>query len=359
MAAADGRPLKGSHRRPHKASLDGPFPIAPGEQSTRAQQMSKHLRVHDSGLGPGEYEGAQALAACKRHAPAATIGRAPRGAAAPPQRAAPISVVLRQIGQDVAPTTPGPDPLRLAEGRACLKAAAQPCPLEHAASAQLTEPQPQGLGERLPAHTASSTPTAAGPLPRRPDMRLAVPSARLRPALPPQKAPPEEVARSAAHCPAPGDWDWGAVSRASCNTFTMQGGGAFRHDRARFADEPAQQDAHRAVHATANGTAASADRDHLAVGMSAFRDPGAAMHGSVVADTAGAEQDGEHVRLSASSKAVAKLEQLDPAVLKRRSHAQRAAEQAQAARTRRQRWEIQSALLPFLKREAMQAEGLV
>lgn len=46
---------KATHRRPHNAAVDGPFPVAPGSQSTRERQMAKTLRTADSGLGPGQY----------------------------------------------------------------------------------------------------------------------------------------------------------------------------------------------------------------------------------------------------------------------------------------------------------------
>lgn len=46
---------KATHRRPHNAAVDGPFPVAPGGQSTRERQMAKTLLTGDSGLGPGQY----------------------------------------------------------------------------------------------------------------------------------------------------------------------------------------------------------------------------------------------------------------------------------------------------------------
>jgi len=53
------RPRK-SFRRPQRPELDGPFPLAPGQVSTRLKQMAKTLATHDSGLGPGEYNAALA-----------------------------------------------------------------------------------------------------------------------------------------------------------------------------------------------------------------------------------------------------------------------------------------------------------
>jgi hypothetical protein len=45
-----------SHRRPHRASLDGPFPLEQGQASTRVRDIEKLLRHAGAEVGPGEYE---------------------------------------------------------------------------------------------------------------------------------------------------------------------------------------------------------------------------------------------------------------------------------------------------------------
>lgn len=66
--------LRSSHRRPHNALLDGPFPLQPGQCSLRQQQISANLLLKDSGLAPGAYQGLACKDACLIRAPTPKVG---------------------------------------------------------------------------------------------------------------------------------------------------------------------------------------------------------------------------------------------------------------------------------------------
>jgi hypothetical protein len=70
----------------------------------------------------------------------------------------------------------------------------------------------------------------------------------------------------------------------------------------------------------------------------------------------GHEQDSSHQtgRNEASKRAL----QVDPSAVGRLERARHAFQAAQAIQTRQRRWEMQSALLPFLKQEAMQSASV-
>ena len=181
----------------------------------------------------------------------------------------------------------------------------------------------------------AANPATTRPLSRPPAPRLVVP----------QKLPPSAVLRSAAQRgTSPGNWEWDAVSRSLCNTFTMQDGGAFRNDRAKVSarDTPVDEEAEATALKRAHFVA------HAAAQARAVRQSGvvlqpAAAGGSVVPSRECA------VEQNASKQ--------DHAEEQRRAAARQAAEVAQSVRARQQRWEMQSALLPLLKREALQADG--
>ncbi|WIA09877.1 hypothetical protein OEZ85_010091 [Tetradesmus obliquus] len=79
------RASAGSHRRPHQAQLDGPFPLAPGQTSLRCQQISSLLLLGDSGQAPGAYDGPSCKDAtsCLARAPTPKVSRPQQMGVAP------------------------------------------------------------------------------------------------------------------------------------------------------------------------------------------------------------------------------------------------------------------------------------
>ncbi|WIA29947.1 hypothetical protein OEZ86_000046 [Tetradesmus obliquus] len=85
LQVARVRASAGSHRRPHQAQLDGPFPLAPGQTSLRCQQISSLLLLRDSGQAPGAYDGPSCKDAtsCLARAPTPKVSRPQQMGVAP------------------------------------------------------------------------------------------------------------------------------------------------------------------------------------------------------------------------------------------------------------------------------------
>ena len=449
---------KSTFRRPHTQAQDGPFPLRPGDSSTRVKQIAKTLAVPSSGADPGQYDYEHAKDWCMRNPRVgAYMSRTKRAGPAPRQVADSLSVALAhgytwvdratlgpaavsQIGHhngsDAADGPPAPP--RMAEGHALplppwhpsARAAAAQTPVPFDASgvdafdeehgfhmsaegrAQLTESSFEAhaaaaLGVLDDVHTDSAHVVAAGlagkdvtdvaptapvtcatlaPLGAggrvRPEPYLdhgfaghvtAAAPARPRPFVPP-KAPPIAVARSAAHCADPGDWDWGASARALCNTFTMQDGGAFQRDRARADMSRDPLDKHGGAHSQ------SPTRDLIELDCEAgaheveAQSRGECESGREEAEGSGlgtntlcaqnAEGIGARRGASARDQSEASVQQRrgratpkmvasDAKAKARHEAAEVSAAAAHAVRARQARWQMQSALLPVLKRDAL------
>jgi hypothetical protein len=445
---------KTTFRRPLDPGVDGPFPLQPGESSTRVKQIAKALAVANSGLAPGQYNSDVSKDWCmrgasggacmsrtdraQRHAPrfaeslsaalargqtwvgvarqespvaaraqprsaseqyAAAAARMPRmaeGSAlelpsrgtshSPPSIAIPTAV---HSAEDVAASDqPAQDAEGTGDDSEGAPNAAQTAQHHEADTDTLDEAnvvvdsarstrddtdeqldashEPRSAGGARAANSAQAPRAQQAPLQsRQPDTHVVGDAtahesalrqcARGRHVLVPLKPPPPAVARSAAQGDNPGNWDWAAASRALCNTFTMQDGGAFRRDRARAqmtVDEAAAS--RRLAGLEASQSPADRDVQHL-VQRSAASTPQDIVHGAAGAtgDSVGhgrragaAEQHGNAQRRSKAELVDAKAQAQHEAAL-------RAAEAARGVRERQQRWEMQSALLPVLKRDAI------
>ena len=394
VAAATGLKPKATHRRPHNSDIDGPFAVAPGDSSTRVKQIAKTLAMRDSGVDAGQYEADRSKDSCLRNtSTGAVIGTGVRGEGRIFQHhALSISEALAKGQTWVDTAMYGPIGVRQLGGQQ----GSLLDPWEQAAfnmppyaSGQALSTRYRQVDERvLPAsaHTAHSVRASAGNFvadmgaaavhvstaqagtcfstPRdwdggAPQMKghnqvldSAALACRTQPRPPParlfmpQKPPPREVLRSAQRAISPGEWDWEAVSRSLCNTFTMQDGGAFRNDRAKPSPSTDQRGAgagsHKQILAeTMASQAAAAAGDPL---------PGKAPRAGKLGDAGRSGEESPGERKAANAVA------LDPMTVQRREAARRAALHAQGVRSRQKRWEMQSALLPLLKREAMQQE---
>jgi hypothetical protein len=398
---------KASHRRPHNPELDGPFPVQPGDSSLRVKQIARSLVVPGSGLDPGHYDGPLSKDACMRNTcTGARIGKGVRGGVRPVLHyAVSTSAALAHGHTWVDTALHGPLDVshfgtqvaadtrsqwedatlrmpRVAEGhaldtlthRVCRQAGSQLETGQAQASVGDRRTQEQGASQRM-GEVAIQQPGASGTeqdlltKSRAPSSRQAQPVATSMPRdkhrFLPQKPPPPEVARSAVRGSAPGEWEWGAVSRSLCNTFTMQDGGAFRNDRAkaqpcggRLSCDRSAVQALTTPAALPSRQAVPSEQIHpdspMCLGMVSIPEEHAA-HCNIWPATEGSEAQGASLGQSVNStqKCVNHKEVTeDLMVHESRTFARRAAEEAQAVRTRQKRWKVQSALLPFLKREA-------
>jgi hypothetical protein len=375
-----GMRLKQSHRRPNRQGLDGPFPIAPGDYSTRVKQIGKCVCVTDSGLGPGEYNSPQAKDVCMRNAPGFVIGKASRDTQGVPHYTASLSTLLSQAQAAESGlechSSPMYPPLHVIASTGCN--IPQSCPADihipknypseasdcgsNAFQAQDGTRSAESLNIGMKETDASREPNTG----HMHDRRLC----HLQKVL-----PPLSVARSAAHHVAPGDWDWAAVSRALCNTFTTQHGGAFRNDRAKTQIDsnnkgstslaPSSQacdisqidanDCRQVQHPRVD--AADCRQAHAQHQCLTKEDMDQESVISELPSHMNTRHQPDNSQL-ASKEPTKGVMQVDPSAIERHERARQAAEEVQAIQTRQRLWEVQSALLPFLKREAMQASSM-
>lgn len=64
-----------SPHRPTQQPLDGPFPLQPGQVSTRVHNLDRFLLLRDSGLGPAAYDQGSSKDALARRAATAKVQR--------------------------------------------------------------------------------------------------------------------------------------------------------------------------------------------------------------------------------------------------------------------------------------------
>ena len=178
----------------------------------------------------------------------------------------------------------------------------------------------------------------------------------------PQKPPPPEVARSAALHHDPGKWDWVAAGRALHNTFTMQDGGGYRRNRVQVQPSVDKLDAFRVPpKCTRQHCMAAAEAREHSGQLSPSHGQGLAHQPRAVSApySVKAEACSHNLQRESTGKRhteqvqARKLKALDPTAEARHAAAKRAAGQVQAVQERQRRWQLQSQLLPLMKRDAM------
>lgn len=453
-------------RRPHMQQLDGPFLLPPGEASTRVKQIAKLIMAPNSGADPGQYDVETAKDSCARnvhtgayisatgrertpactvpvsysqalthgfpyatdicdpHRDAGAVGRAalpdmtegravqlvPR-ARIPHATAAPTAKATRTHADDASATAAvhaldsselhgGSHPASAREDTTVAGLSAV-----HSSSTLVADPTTTCIGS-VSKQASSTQVQADSPATLHAERRHdGQPAVHLRP-------PPPAVAASATRSARPGSWDWCAARRACTGTFTMQHGGAFRHDRARADVTVGELDKYQARSRTASpvhigvpagrtavacanigvtcstrqagsladlaGASAAAKVQHAAVESMSARpqsSPGAADDDAVQqcqpalvtgAATAPGAATVEETAARAANKQRAPgrrrevnaagmdpaLFKLDPCAQDRHRAAKKAAAACRRVQRRQQRWRLESELLPMLKRDA-------
>lgn len=341
---------KVSHRRPHSRSRDGPFPLEHGELSTRAREfdaLNRRCGQRGCDVGPGEYDGAEAKDTCLRSvSTSARIGSSCREPTKQHIRCPSVSKSL--AGMNTASELTATQCLRhSANGGAASIPMLLPEPPGNGHTGRLVStPTTVNIGN---APHCSKPPAEAGIGPKRhgrEDSRSVNQDSLIRrQQRNPQKSAfslqrhircPANLSTAAAKCRQPGNWDWHAVAQPLCNTFTKQDGGWHNNPRiqkpAEFVPIEMSSRHHQSGHRPCKQVSGQSG-----VGISIFQE----------------DATQQAMRSTSRTDTGKGLEAITGLISHQELHshqlAAEAATAAQAVDLRQKQWQLQSALLPFMK----------
>lgn len=342
---------KVSHRRPHSRSRDGPFPLEHGEVSTRAREFDALSRQCGQGgceVGPGHYDGAAAKDTCLRGVyTGARIGSSCREPTKQHVRCPSVSKSLAGMNAPSEPTAIHCP--RHGENRG---AAPMPMLLPQSAGnshtgRQVSTPTTVNIGN---APHCSEPSAVADICPNRQDREVKRSVKQECLARHQQRMTRKSTFRQQCHirCPAvlsaeaakcrqPGSWNWNAVAQPLCNTFTKQDGGWHNNPRTQTPAEYVPPDASTGHHQSGIRPR-NLVSGHIGVcGTSNLRKNASQQ----VMETSVRTDDGNGL---VSITALISQHELHSHQL-----AAEAAAAALAVDLRQKQWQLQSALLPFMK----------
>lgn len=344
---------KVSHRRPHSRSRDGPFGLERGELSTRSREveaLQRHCGHGGSEVGPGQYEGAVAKDACLRNVrTGARIGSSCREPCMRQLRSPSLSKSLAEMNanpeREAVQTSTHcqggkavPDlPMLLPESsdsRQTQKQLSTPTTVsvgnaQHGADTASVAPLPRKRQGHSDADRSGSQECQASGKPKD--------SWKQRDGQHHHVPVPVSLSAEARKSRQPGNWNWHAVARPLCNTFTRQDGGCHKNARAQILSERWPINARVGHHHTAHmlHNAETRSRGWHETSYHAQDGPPHTTGSSVRSDSGRAPLDIERL--------VSKHD------LQHHRLAAEAAAAALAVDLRRQQWQLQSALLPLMK----------